>query len=735
MTCLSRLRSFRLFLLVLLGVAGLASMALAKPAMAQGNPPASGRAAGAGNSNRSASQVLNVGDVLQLVMPGEEAFNIPFKIDRDGHIDLPEAGSLDVAGLTLAEARARIREALSGSFRDMSRFDVRLREQRLLISVLGYVKQPGPLDLPAAANVQAAINAAGGLQQGAQLNQFQLRRANGETITFDYKKYLDTGDSKLLPRLRPLDELFVPSSPLTGNVQIDFDSHTLASSGDAAEDRSAVRIFGEVNKPGSYAYSQGMTVMDALLRAGGVTRYAGVEQIRIIAGNEPKIFNLKAYLDSGNGALNPPVGPGTTIFVPIEAEGVKSGPHVVYVMGEVAKPGAFEARQGTSFFDILANAGGPTRFAETRQIRIIRANGGVASFDLSAYTESGGKNPPPAIEPGDAIFVPEKVAGPEQASWLRTPPQRAVRVIGAVKNPGRFEWSDEMSLLDLIAQAGGPNDHGDMANIQVLSSDKGGTSRKFNLQYFLDHGGKAGSLPQIHAGYTITVPDLPQSPSDTRSTWVKQRADASIYVMGSVGHPGRYAFEEGLSFLDIIAAADGPTASADILDIRVSHRGEGRSRISNVNLAAYFQTGDDSLLPSVKPGDVIFVPDRNRNWLEESPQNTVRVLGAVNKPGRYRFTDTMSILDLLAEAGGPSKDAYQEKIVVVNLSCCSNEARVFNLVEFARTGNYAMLPLVRQGDTVYVPDTTQSDWRVFFDGVRDAVSVLTIFGLLKVLGL
>ena len=89
----------------------------------------------------------------------------------------------------------------------------------------------------------------------------------------------------------------------------------------------------------------------------------------------------------------------------------------------------------------------------------------------------------------------------------------------------------------------------------------------------------------------------------------------------------------------------------------------------------------------------------------------------------------------LAEAGGPSKDAYQEKIVVVNLSCCSNEARVFNLVEFARTGNYAMLPLVRQGDTVYVPDTTQSDWRVFFDGVRDAVSVLTIFGLLKVLGL
>ena len=214
MNCFSRFRSFRLFVLVLLGVAGLASLSLA-----QGNPPAAGRSAGSGNGgNRSASQVLNVGDVLQLVMPGEEAFNIPFKIDRDGRIDLPEAGSLDVAGLTLSEARARIREALSGSFRDLSRFDVRLREQRLLISVLGYVKQSGPLDLPATANVQAAINAAGGLQQGAQLNQFQLRRANGETVTFDYKKYLDSGNARLLPTLRPLDEIFVPASPLIGNV-------------------------------------------------------------------------------------------------------------------------------------------------------------------------------------------------------------------------------------------------------------------------------------------------------------------------------------------------------------------------------------------------------------------------------------------------------------------------------------------------------------------------------------
>ncbi len=675
---------------------------------------------------------LNAGDVLQIVLPGEDGFKSPFKIERDGNIDLPEAGAIQIAGLTLAEAKEKVRAALAVSFRDLARFNLVLKEHRLLLNVLGYVKQPGPYDLPSGANVQMALNAAGGLSQGAQLDHMQVRRG-GQALTFDYKKYLDTGDSRLLPVLRPLDEIFVPASPLTGNVQIDFDARTLAATGDAGEDRSAVRVFGEVNSPGTFAYRQGLTAVDALLRAGGVTRFAGVEQIRLIAGSTPKLFNLKAYLDTGNQALNEPLSPGTTIFVPKEAEAVAAGPHVVYVMGEVAKPGAYEVRQGTGFLDILANSGGPTRFADTRNIRVLREGGGVEAFDLSAYTESGGKNPLPKVQPGDAVFVTEKTQGSEQASWLRTPPGRAVRVIGAVKSPGRFEWSDEMSLIDLIAQAGGPNERGDLASVQILTGDAGGHPIKFDLQHFLDNGGSAGSVPQIHAGYTVMVPELPQSPTDSRSQWLRQPADTSIYVMGSVGHPGRYAFTEGLSFLDIISAADGPTANADILDIRVAHRGEGRDRISKVNLAAYFESGDDHLLPRVKPGDVIFVPDRNRNWLEESPANTVRVLGAIGKPGRYRFTDNMTVLDLLAEAGGPTKDALQEKIVVVNLSCCGNQARVFNLVDFAKKGDFASLPVIRAGDTVYVPSTDQSDWQIFMNGVRDSVSFISIFALLKVL--
>ncbi|GAJ70689.1 periplasmic protein SypC [Vibrio sp. JCM 18904] len=85
----------------------------------------------------------------------------------------------------------------------------------------------------------------------------------------------------------------------------------------------------------------------------------------------------------------------------------------------------------------------------------------------------------------------------------------------------------------------------------------------------------------------------------------------------------------------------------------------------------YFETGDESILPPhVRPGDTIYIPEKNKNWLDRSKESTVRVLGEVRDPGRYVFNDNMTVLDLLAEAGGPTDNAYLEKISVVNMSCC-----------------------------------------------------------------
>ncbi|GAA5644691.1 SLBB domain-containing protein [Vibrio proteolyticus] len=646
---------------------------------------------------------VQVGDQIQIDLPGESSLNRGFQVDKRGRITLPEIGPVYVAGYDEEQLQNTVLKAMSSVYRDLSNASVFVAEQQILISVQGYVNSPGEYTLSQNADVQMVLHAAGGLRSGAQLDHMLLKRGNGKTA-FNYKRFLDTGDESELPELRSLDIIFVPASPLVGNIEQQFDAAKQANAGDSADSRTAIKVFGEVNAPGSFTYKPNTDLVDVLMRSGGVTRYASVEQIRVISNNNPRLFNLKRYLDSGDASLLPELTPGTTIFVPKQEEEIKSGANTVYVMGEVATPGAFDGKQGATFMDILANAGGPTRYAESRQIRIIKADGKVVRFDLAAYTE-GLTRSTPAISGGDAIFVPEKTDMNEK-SWLKVSPDRAISVLGEVVRPGRVEWSDEMNFMDLLAHVGGPTLRADTSQIEVVTT--GGKLHIFDLDKFIREGAPGTALPHVTAGAIVRVHDLPQDPSDNKSQWVRQSSDASIYVFGQVNAPGRYRFTDEMHFLDILSAADGPTKDADLHNIRVTHRDMPYAKVSKLNLSLYFETGDESLLPQVRTGDTIYIPEKNKNWLERSKESTVRVLGAVNRPGRYVFNDTMTILDILAEAGGPRDSAYLGKISVVNMSCCQGQARTFDLLEFSKTANIYQLPVLRAGDTIYVPDKSES---------------------------
>ncbi|WP_210456993.1 SLBB domain-containing protein [Vibrio crassostreae] len=679
-------------------------------------------------ANDEFSDAVQVGDLIQVNVPGESSLNTGFQVDKRGRITLPEVGTVFVAGYDTEQLNKVVLEALATAYKDLSNASVYVKEQQIIIYVQGYVEQPGEYTLALGSSIQMALYAAGGLRPGAQLDKLILKRG-ADKKEFNYKRFLDSGDEANLPTLQSLDSLFVPASPLVGNIEQEFDAAKLANSGDSADTRNAIKVFGEVNAPGSFTYKENTDLVDVLMRSGGVTRYASVEQIRVISNNTPTLFNLKRYLDSGDESLLPALQPGSTIFVPKQEEEIKSGANMVYVMGEVAAPGAFEGKRDATFMDILANAGGPTRFAESRQIRVIKADGRVLKFDLAAYTEGLPNSNPPSIKAGDAIFVPEKTDMNEK-SWLKITPDRAVNVIGEVNRPGRIEWSDEMNFMGLLAHVGGPTLRADTSKIEVV------TGRKlvvFNLDDFIRNGAPRDQMPQIRAGSIVRVHDLPQDPSDNKSQWVRQSSDASIYIFGQVNAPGRYRFTKDMHFLDILSAADGPTKDADIHNVRVTHRDKTYSQVSKLNLSLYFETGDESLLPNVTTGDTIYIPEKGKNWLDTPKEETVRVLGAINNPGRYVFNDNMTILDILAEAAGPTDNAYVEKITIVNMSCCQGQARTFDLVEFSKTANIYNLPVLRAGDTIYIPDRRESfieKARVGLDDILRITTTIVLIGAL-----
>ncbi|WDE03002.1 SLBB domain-containing protein [Thalassomonas viridans] len=680
--------------------------------------------------NSRSNYRIQIGDEIHIALPGEESLNRGFTVNKQGQIILLEVGMLKVAGLTPFQLEQKVLTALARVFKDLNGAKVYLAQKQKLVFVLGYVHAPGEVLLPGDAGIQMALKAAGGLRAGAQLDKLQLRKSGQATRRFNYKQYLDSGESTLLPQLDSMDTLFVPASAKIGNIEMEFDPSKIAAGGDAA-DRLAIKVFGEVHSQGSFVFDKKSNLVEYLMKAGGVTRYAGVEQIRVIINAKPVLFNLTRYLDSGDLSLLPEIAAGTTIFVPKKEEQINAGANMIYVMGEVFKPGAYQGQAGASFMDILANAGGPTRFAESRQIRIIRVSGEVWPFDLSAYTEGTSSQELPQINAGDAIFVPEKTDINEK-SWLKVAPGRAVRVLGEVVRPGRVEWSNEMSLLDLLAHVGGPTSRADTAAIDIVSKNRQGKTRhyRFNLDSFIQQGRAEHELPKITAGATIRVHDLPTDPTDNKSQWVRQSSDKSIYVFGQVGAPGRYMFTDDMHFLDILAAADGPTDKADLRNIRISHRNRKSATISRVNLALYFETGDEHLLPRVRTGDTIYLPEQNRHWLEKTKETTVRVLGSVNKPGRYTFDDNMTILDLLAQAGGTSNSAHIEKITVINLSCCRDQAREFNLAHFAQSADFSLLPVIRAGDTVYVPAQSESALAKFRSGLQDTFELVSLAALL-----
>ncbi len=136
-------------------------------------------------------------------------------------------------------------------------------------------------------------------------------------------------------------------------------------------------------------------------------------------------------------------------------------------------------------------------------------------------------------------------------------------MLGALYKPGRYEWSDEMSIFDLLSNAGGPTAHADIAHIQILRKD-GDKAAPILFDLDIVSQGRrlaAETCRRFMRGYVIMVPELPVDPSDNKAQWMRQAPERSIYVMGQVGIPGRYAFSTGLGFLDILTAANGPTAS------------------------------------------------------------------------------------------------------------------------------------------------------------------------------
>ena len=160
----------------------------------------------------------------------------------------------------------------------------------------------------------------------------------------------------------------------------------------------SVQVLGGVDKPGTYYLAGADTLLDVLTMAGGVKDPTAIE-IRIqrpSQGGEPLVANLQALLEHGTGNVEMSVG--DVIYVP-------PGP-VVYVSGEVGKPGVVPFLDGLSVVEAINRAGGATDRASMRKVFVLR-DGKRSRVNASRILKGRAEDQP--VAPDDHIYVGQSV--------------------------------------------------------------------------------------------------------------------------------------------------------------------------------------------------------------------------------------------------------------------------------------------------------------------------------------
>lgn len=205
--------------------------------------------------------VLGPGDVIKVTVFQQPELSLDVRIAESGAISYPLIGSVRVGGLTGAQAERLIATRLkNGNFLQNPQVSVNVSQYRSQqVSVLGAVNRPGryPLEL-SGTRVSEVLAQAGGIVTGVGADAVQLvTRRNGQPVvlSIDVVELFASGGTRD-EVLQPGDALYVHRAP-------------------------AYYIYGQVQRPGMYTIERGMTVAQAIAKAGGLTPRGTERSVRL----------------------------------------------------------------------------------------------------------------------------------------------------------------------------------------------------------------------------------------------------------------------------------------------------------------------------------------------------------------------------------------------------------------------------------------------------------------------
>jgi polysaccharide export outer membrane protein len=252
------------------------------------------------SSDASANQSYMIGDedVLQISVWGNPELTVQVPVRPDGMISVPLAGDVRAAGLTPQELKALLEKELIKYVKAPTVSVVVTAVNSFKVFVLGEgvsgATTSGAITLRRNTTLLQLFAQLGSLQNANLNNSFVLR--NGQKLNVDLYKLVVKGDITQDLQIRPNDIIFIP---------------------DNFEKR--IMVIGAVKTPGVIQYKEGMTVLDAILSAGGFTEFAKQNGVIVVRkeGNEVRNIEveLKDAIKEGKISKDLPLKPGDRIIV------------------------------------------------------------------------------------------------------------------------------------------------------------------------------------------------------------------------------------------------------------------------------------------------------------------------------------------------------------------------------------------------------------------------------------
>lgn len=414
-----------------------------------------------------------------------------------------------------------------------------------------------------------------------------------------------------------------------------------------------VFIMGEVKNPGGYTVNSYANVFNSLFAVGGPTINGSLREVRLIRGN--KIIarvDLYAYLTGADKNNDLRVQSNDIIFVPARKNSIS-------IKGTVRKPAIYELLPGENIKKLLEYSGAilPTAYLERIQVeRIVSFKDRVKKeyerqfIDVN-FRDIIAKNSDFKLEDGDEVTL----------FSILDMVKNYAEISGAVYRPGTYQLQPKMRLTDLIALADSvqPDVYLQRADIVRTRPDKTLQSIHVNLEKAL----KGDPLNNILIDSLDKVKIY--SKFDIEIT-----GNRTISISGHIKNPGIYPYSDSLTLYDIVFRAGGLEDSLYRAQAYL-YRGE-LLRLSEDNrtmvtipfdLEALLEM-DPKVNIRLQPMDEIVIHNIEISQLKSE---FIEIRGSVKKPGRYRLTKGMSLIDALMIAEGYTEDAWTLQAEIARL--------------------------------------------------------------------